>query len=167
MDPQVIIDALPEMVTQLLGFLIVFFILKKFAFKSILDIIDARRKHVEDELAGLDQQKKELENSEKEYKRRIENIEREAREKILEAAKIGQGLAKDILEQARLDSTRLLDRTKADIEQEIAKARVTMRNEIVEISSLMTEKVLREKLDAREHEKLVDKFIKELEKVNG
>ena len=165
MNTQVIIDALPEMVTQLLGFLIVFFILKKFAFASILGIIDARRKTIEDEFAGLEQKKKELEGLDKEYRARLEHIEQEARERIQEASKIGMELAKDIQDKARQDTQKLFDRTKAEIEQDIVKARLSMRNEIVEISSLMTEKIIREKLDAREHEKMVDKFIKELEKI--
>ena len=55
---------------------------------------------------------------------------------------------------------------KLEIAQEIMKGRVAMRNEIVEISSMITEKILREKLDAREHEKLVEKFVKELEKIS-
>ncbi len=165
MNPQVIIDAVPEMVTQLLGFLIVFFILKKFAFGSILGIIDARRKQIEDEFAAVEHQKKEMENLEKEYKRRLEHIEQEARERIQEAATIGMALAKDIQEKARQDAQKLFDRTQAEIEQDIAKARLSMRDDIVEISSLITEKILREKLDAREQEKLVDKFIRELERI--
>ena len=165
MNPQVIIDALPEMVTQLLGFLIVFFILKKFAFASILGIIDQRRKTVEDEFSGLERKKKELEGLEKEYRARLEHIDREARERIQEASKIGMELAKDIQDKARQDTQKLFERSKAEIEQDIVKARLGMRDEIVEISSLMTEKILREKLDAREHEKMVDKFIKELEKI--
>ena len=165
MNPQVIIDALPEMVTQLLGFLIAFFILKKFAFASILGIIDARRQKIEHEFSDIEQRKKGLEDLEKEYRSRLDHIEREAREKIQEASKVGQNLAKDIQESARLDAKRLFERTQADIEQEIAKGRLTLRNEIVEIASLMTEKVLREKLDAQEQEKLVDKFLKELERV--
>ena len=165
MNTQVIVDALPEMLTQLFGFLLVFFILKKFAFRSILGIIDARRKNIEDQYQSIDQQKKELENLEKEYRRRLEHIEQEARERIQEASRIGTTLAKDIQEKARLDSQKLYERTRAEIEQDIVKARLSMRDEIVEISSLMTEKILREKLDAREHEKMVDKFIKELEKI--
>ena len=165
MDPKVIVDALPEMVTQLLGFLIVFFILKKFAFKSILGIIDARRKHIEDEFAAMDGKKKDLEGLEKEYRRRLDHIEQEARAKIQEAAANGAVLAKDIQDKARQDAQKLFERTRAEIEQDIAKARLSMRNDIVEISSLMTEKILREKLDAREHEKLVDKFMKELEHI--
>ena len=165
MNLEVIKDAVPEMLTQLFGFLIVFFILKKFAFKSVLGVIDARRSKIEHEFADIEKRKKDLEGLEKEYRAKLDHIEQEARAKIQEAAMIGQNLAKDIQEAARLDAKRLFERTQVDIEQEIAKARVSMRNEIVEISTLMTEKVLREKLDAREQEKLVEKFLKELEKV--
>ena len=165
MDTQVIIDALPEMATQLLGFLIVFFILKKFAFGSILGVIDARRQKIEHEFLDIEKQKKGLETLEKEYRGRLDHIEQEAREKIQEASKIGQQLAKDVQEAARLDAKKLFDRTQADIEQEITKGRLSLRNEIVEIATLMTEKVLREKLDSREQEKMVDKFLKELERV--
>ena len=154
-----------EILVQIIGFGVVFLVLKKFAWNSMLGMIDTRRKTIEDEFASIEKKKKELEEFEKEYKRRLENIEQEAREKIQEASSIGMALAKDIQEKARLDSQKLFDRTRAEIEQDIVKARLSMRNDIVEISSLITEKVLREKMDAREHEKLVDKFIKELEKV--
>ncbi len=166
MDLEVIKSYLPEMGTQLLGFLIVFFILKKFAFGPVLGIVDARRKKIEDEFAGIEKKKHDLETLEKEYRTRLDKIEQEAREKIQEASKIGQSLAKDIQEAARLDSKKLFERTQADIAQEITKGRVSMRNEIVEISSMITEKILREKLDAREHEKMVEKFVKELEKIS-
>ena len=166
MDIEVIKSYLPEMGTQLLGFLIVFFILKRFAFGPVLGIVDARRKKIEDEFADLGKKKKDLEDLEKEYRTRLEKIEESAREKIQEASKIGQALAKDIQESARLDVKKLFERTQSDIEQEITKGRVAMRNEIVEISSMITEKILREKLDAREHEKLVEKFVKELEKIS-
>ena len=166
MDIEVIKSYLPEMGTQLLGFLIVLFILKRYAFGPVLGIVDARRKKIEDEFADLEKKKKDLEHLEKEYRTRLEKIEESAREKIQEASKIGQNLAKDIQESARLDVKKLFERTQADIEQEITKGRVAMRNEIVEISSMITEKILREKLDAREHEKLVEKFVKELEKIS-
>jgi F-type H+-transporting ATPase subunit b len=157
---------LKEIAVQIIGFAVVFFVLKKLAWSNILGAIDARRKHIADELGSVDQKKKDIEALEKEYKKRLEHIEQEARERIQEASLIGQTLAKDIQEKARVDAQKLYDRTKAEIDQDIAKARLQMRNDIVEISSLITEKVLREKLDAKEHDKLVEKFIKELEKVS-
>ena len=153
------------MLTQLFGFLIVFFILKRFAFGPVLGIVDARRKKIEDEFAGIEKKKHDIEALEKDYRTRLDKIEQEAREKIQEAAKTGQLLAKDIQEAARVDSKKLFERTQSDIAQEITKGRVAMRNEIVEISSMIAEKILREKLTAQEHEKMIDKFIKELKKV--
>lgn len=154
-----------EIVVQILGFAIVFFVLRKFAWSSILGAIDARRKKVQDEFEGIEKQKKGLEALEKEYRQKLEHIEQEARVKIQEAANVGIALAKDIQDKARTDAEKLVARAQAEIDQDIAKAKISMRDQIVELSSLMTEKIIQEKMDAKEHEKLVDKFIKELEKV--
>ena len=156
---------LKEIAVQIIGFGVVFLVLKKFAWNSLLGMIDTRRKTIEDEFASIERKKKELEAFEKEYKHRLEHIEQEARERIQEASVIGQNLAKDIQEKARLDAERLFQRTRTEIEQDIVKARLSMRNDIVEISSLIAEKVLREKMDPKEHEKMVEKFIGELEKI--
>ena len=155
-----------EILVQIIGFAVVFLVLKKFAWNSMLGMIDTRRKTIEDEFSSIEKKKKDLDDLEKEYKRRLEHIEQEAREKIQEASNIGIALAKDIQEKARVDAEKLFERTRAEIAQDIVKARLSMRNDIVEISSLMTEKVLREKMDAKEHEKMVEKFLKELEKVS-
>lgn len=155
------------MATQLLGFLIVFFILKKFAFGSILGIIDARRRKIEEEFRGIEATKRGLEDLEKEYRRRVDRIEEEARQKIQEAAEIGKSLAKEVQEHAVQDARKMVDRAKAEIANDLAQAKLVLRNEIIELSGLMTEKIIRHKLDAKEHERLVDQFIKELEGVTS
>ena len=165
MDTQVILRAVPEILTQLLAFLIVLWILKKFAFGPILVVIDQRRKVIEDSFSDIDRKKTDLENLEKEYRRKLEHIEEAARVKIQEAANVGLSLSKDIQEKARIDSQKMIERGRAEIEQDLAKAKLSMRDEIVELSSLMTEKILEEKINPQEHEKLVDKFIKELERI--
>lgn len=156
---------LSEIVVQILGFLAVFFILRAFAWKKLLGAIDGRRKKIEDEFSGIEGQKRKLEDLEKDYRRRLDQIEQEARVKIQEAAQIGQHLAKDLQDKARQDAQKMVERAEAEIKQDFAKARLTMRDEIVEISSLITEKILKEKMDQGQHRKLVDQFIKELERV--
>ncbi len=165
MDTQVIIQALPEIFTQLLAFLIAFWVLKKFAFKPILQVIDARRKKIEGTFADLDKKQLSLEALEKDYRQRLDRIEEEARVKIQEAAGLGTVLARDIQEKARQDAQKMIERARAEIEQDLAQARLSMRDQLVELSSLMTEKILEEKISPQEHERLVDKFIKELEKI--
>ena len=165
MNLQVFKDALPEILTQLLGFLIVFWVLKTFAFKSILAVVDARRKKIEDEFTGLEHKKRSLEDLEKGYRLKLEKIDDEARLRIQDAANVGVALARDIQDKARQDAQKMIDRSTAEISQDIAKARLTMRGELVELSALISEKIISEKLDAKEHEKLVDRFLKDLQKV--
>ena len=165
MDSQIIQDAIPEILTQLFGFLIVFFVLKRFAFKSILGIVDLRRKKIEDEFSDLEKKKRGLEELEKDYRLKLEKIEDQARLRIQEAANVGVALARDIQDKARQDAQKMVERSTAEIVQDIAKARLTMRGELVELSALISEKIIRERLDAKEHEKLVDQFLKDLQKV--
>jgi F-type H+-transporting ATPase subunit b len=156
---------LSEIVVQILGFLLVFWLLRAFAWKRLLEMIDARRKKIEDAFGDIEKRKQGLESLEKDYRGRLEHIEQEARAKIQEAGKQGMSLAKDIQDKAREEAHGMVERAKEEISREIVQARTSMRNEIVEISSLMTEKVLKEKLDAAAHQKLVDQFIREVEKI--
>lgn len=157
---------LKEIAVQLIGFAVVFFVLKKLAWSKLLGAIDARRKGIADQYSAIEQGRKSLEALEQEYRRKLEGIEQEARVKIQEAANVGTALARDIQEKARLDAQGMVQRAKDEIDQDLKKARLSMRNEIVEISSLMAERVLKEKLDAKDHEKLVDKFLKEIESIS-
>ena len=156
---------LKEIVVQILGFAVVFLVLRKFAWKGLLGAIDLRRKRIEDEFAELAKKKQGLEDLEKEYRVKLERIEETARVKIQEASNIGLALAKDIQEKARVDSEKLITRAKAEIEQDLAKVKLKMRDEIVEISTMISEKLLKEKLTAQDHQRLVGDFLKELERV--
>ena len=157
---------LKEIAVQLLGFAVVFLVLKKFAWKNLLGTIDLRRQKIQDEFSSIEKKKLDLETLEKEYRAKLDRIEESARVKIQEASNIGLALAKDIQEKARVDSEKLIARAKAEIDQDLAKAKLSMRNEIVEISTMISEKVLKEKLNDQDHKKLVDDFVKELEKIS-
>ena len=166
MNPEVFKAALPEILTQLVAFLAVLWILKTFAFGPILAVLDHRRKVIADSFSDIDQKKRGLEDLEKDYRKKIEHIEEEARAKIQEASESGILLSRDIQDKARLVSQKLIDRAKSEIDRDLAQARVRFRDEVVEISSLMTEKIIQQKLNEAEHKKLVEQFIKEMEKVS-
>ena len=155
-----------EIIVQILGFGIVFLVLKKFAWGKLLGAIDSRRKSIEDSFLDIEKTKKNLEGLEKEYRQKIERIEQEARLKIQEASKVGIQLARDIQERARMDAEKVISRAHSEIEQDLQKAKIQMRDQIVEISGMLTEKVIHQKLDFKDQEQLVDQFIKDLEKVS-
>jgi F-type H+-transporting ATPase subunit b len=156
---------LSQIIIQFLGFGAIFLILKHFAWGKILGAIDARRKKIEDSFIEIEKQKKALDGLESDYRKKLDTIEQEARVKIQEASQVGQELARDIQEKARGESQRIINRAKDEIEKDIAQARLRLRDEVVELSALMTEKIIRQKLNEAEHKKLIEQFIKEMEKI--
>jgi F-type H+-transporting ATPase subunit b len=155
-----------EIIVQILGFLVVLWVLKTFAFGPLLSVIEKRKKTIEEKFADLELKQKQLTQLEADYRAKLEQIDQEARQKIAQAAADGMRVAREIQEKARQDAQAMVERAKTDIQQELDKARVTMRDEIVDISARLTEKVIRQKLTLQDHQRLVDDFIKDLDKVS-
>jgi F-type H+-transporting ATPase subunit b len=155
---------LSEVVVQLVAFLIVFGILKKFAWKPLLAIIRSRREKFEDEWHGIEKTKKDVAALEKDYRMHLQKIEEEARAKMQEAIQEGRRLAREIQEKARLESQETFEKAKANIELEIEKARLTLRQEIADLSIRVAEKILMERMDGSQQEKKALEILGELEK---
>lgn len=155
---------LSEVVVQLLAFLIVFGLIKKFAWKPLLAIIKARRERFEDEWNGIERTKQSVAGLEKDYLAHLQKIEEEARAKMQEAVHEGRRLAREIQEKARLESQASFEKAKASLDLEVEKARVTLRQEIANLSIRVAEKILTEKMDGTQQEKKALEILAELEK---
>ncbi|MDP3762714.1 MAG: F0F1 ATP synthase subunit B [bacterium] len=155
---------LSEVLVQLIAFLIVFFAIKKFAWKPLLAIIQSRRERFESEWGGIEKTKREVAALEKDYLAHLQKIEEEARAKMQEAIQEGRRLAREIQEKARLESQTSFEKAKANIELEVQKARLTLRQEIAELSIRVAEKILTEKMAGASQEKKALEILGELEK---
>lgn len=147
-------------VIQLVTFALVFALLKKFAFKPIVKMLEERRKviddgvkmglHMEKEKAKLDEEiTKVMRDARTEADKIIGNGQKEAREIIREAEKVG----------ARKVDTMLAD-AEARINEETEQAKRRLEKEIVGIVSEATEAIVEEKVDSAKDEKIIDKVLK-------
>jgi len=161
MDIQVLLDAVPEILTQLVAFLLVLWVLKKYAFSTVFNILSERRKNIAASLDEADAKKKEMEALKKEYEQRLQGIEQEGRKKVLEAVNEGQRLAGQIREKARADAAAQTERAKEDIAREVQKARIEIRNEIVEVSTRMAGRLIGKNLSDEENRRFVEKTLDE------
>ena len=155
---------LKEVFVQLCAFLIVFFTLKKFAWKPLLAMIRSRRERFESEWSGIEKTKQDVASLQKDYQAHLQKIEEEARAKMQEAVQEGRQIAREIQEKARLESQASFDKAKASLELEVQKARVTLRQEIADLSIRVAEKILIEKMDNAQQEKKALEILGELEK---
>ena len=155
---------LTEVLVQLVAFLIVFFTLKKFAWKPLLAIIKSRRERFESEWGGIEKTKQEVAALQKDYQAHLQKIEEEARARMQEAVQEGRRLAREIQEKARLESQTSFEKAKANIELEVQKARLTLRQEIADLSIRVAEKILTEKMDTAQQEKKALEILGDLER---
>ena len=155
---------LAQVVSQSLSFLLLLWVLKRFAWKPLLAVLDMRRAHIEEELRKTAQGKAEMERLQAEYQRRLSAIEDEARAKIQQAILDGKRISMEIQEQARAQSSAILAKAQDTVELELAKAKVTLRNQVAAMTLEAVERILRQKLDPKTDRQLIEAVLGELER---
>lgn len=154
---------LSQVLTHLVGFLVALFILKRYAWKPILQVLDDRRQKITDEFAEIESQRQKTDLLFAEYETKLREIEDQARARINEAVVEGQKVAGEIKLHAQEEARRITARAQSDLERELAKARVQLKEEMVGLTLGATERLLREKLDPASHRKMVERFLSEVE----
>lgn len=152
-----------QMVGQLLCFFAVFFLLRKFAWRHFLKVLDDRRENIASEFKRIEDAKTELVKIKTEYETKLTTIEDVAEAKIEEAIAEGERAAKEIKEKARQEAQLILGGAKENIQAEIAKAEEELKNKIVDLSLNAAEHIIKAKLSAGHDKKLVEDFVEEME----
>jgi F-type H+-transporting ATPase subunit b len=150
-------------VTQIIGFLIVLWVLKRYAWGPVLGMLEERRSKISRDVADAEKLHREAESLKAEYARQLETIEAQARVRIQEAVAEGQRMAEEIRAEAQAETRRLAERAKAELELEYKKARSALRGDMVGLALGAAEKLMGEQLGTEEHRRLVDRFLTELE----
>ena len=156
-----------QIVSQALSFLLLVWILRRFAWRPLLNALDARRQHIEEELRKAAQAREDVARLQADYSKRIAVIEEEARNKIQQAVLDGKRIAIELQEEARAQAQAILTKSKETVELELAKARVTLRDQLADMTVHAVERILGQKLDAKADRHLIDGALDELERQAG
>ena len=143
-----------------LTFLVVLFILWKFGFPVITNMVKERKAFIDDSLRKAHEANERLANIQKEG----ESILQEAREKqaqiLKEAAETRDAIVEKAQAKAREEGARLLSDAKAEIEQEKKAAIADIRQQVATLSVEIAEKVLRANLkDNQSQMDLIDRML--------
>jgi F-type H+-transporting ATPase subunit b len=158
-----------QIITQIIGFLIAVIILKKFAWKPLLSMLEERRNKIKTEFDNIGEERKKTEKLSADYQTKLKEIDSLARVKIQEAAREGQKMANEIKEGARKEAKEIVTKTREEIGRDLEKANVQLRDDVVNMALQLTEKLIAEKLDEEKDKKMVARFVDEMKqgKVEG
>jgi F-type H+-transporting ATPase subunit b len=152
----------PQVVTQIIGFLLLVWLLSKFAWGPVLNMLDARRDAIAKEFGAADQAKGEAEKLRLQYEQELRTIDAQARQRIQEAVAEGQKVASEMKAQAQREATHRIERAEEEIQREREKAKELVKEQVIRLSMRTAEKILRQKLDESTQRQLVGQFIDEV-----
>ena len=153
---------LSTLIIQMIGFAVLFFVLRKYVFGIIAQAIEDRKRDIRERMEGLDADRAELDRLHEEARRRLEQIETEAREKMQAAVDQANAERGRILEQTQQDAERELEKARNTIRREKEHAVAELRAQVGDLAVEIAGRILNSTLDAAEHRKVVDEFITQM-----
>jgi F-type H+-transporting ATPase subunit b len=154
-----------EIVAQVLGFLLLLFLLRIFAWKRILGILDERKERISSEFKRIEDAKLEIEKLKSEYASKMGAFEEVAGLKIKEAIEEAKKITEDSRKKANEEAQGIINHAKEDIKYELAKSKEELKVQIIDLTVKATENLIREKMTGENDERLVKGFLDELDKI--
>ncbi len=150
----------------LIGFLILLYVLSKFAFGPLVATLQARQDKIRGDLDDAQARRDEMVALQRDYEQRLAAIEDEARDKIQAAVKEAQLARDQILSKAHEDAQAIVVRGQEEAASERSKALVDSRNQIVDLATLMARQSAKENLSAAGQANLIDDAIAKIGSLN-
>jgi F-type H+-transporting ATPase subunit b len=150
-----------QVLTQIVGFLIFLFLIRKYAWGPVLQTLEDRKAKIAGDLADAERKKQEAAELRAKLEQELRTIDQQARVKIQEAVADGQRIASDIKADAQAQARARLERAEAEIEGERAKAQKSLHEDMARLAVGGAERILRKKLDENEQRRLIGEFIAE------
>lgn len=154
---------LAQIFTQIIAFLVMYWVLKRYAWKPLLKIMDDRRNKIQGEFDAIDAEKKAISRTKEEYQEKLDAIEAKARGILKQAHDRGEKIFKTIEKEAHKEARAITEKARADLQNEIFKAKMQLKDELVNVTLLATEKLMQSGIEPEKQRKFISEFIEQAE----
>lgn len=151
-----------QIVVSLLNLLILFVIVKKFLYKPIKKTLSEREKKLEDKYTEADERLENAKVTEQELNEKLSLAEVTAEQIISDATAAGESRKAEITKEAEAKAEDIVRLAKAEAELEKKKAQSDIKAQIVDVSVLLSEKLIEREIKEEDHHNLIDSFISQI-----
>lgn len=143
------------MFAQAATFAIFIWFTAKFVWPHLSRAIDARQKHIAEGLAAAERGKQDLEQAAVKTADMLRESRQQAQEILAQAERRVAQMIEEAKGTASEEGSRLIAGAKAEIEQEVSRARETLRSQVALLAVAGAEQILRREVDAKVHAELL------------
>lgn len=151
---------------QVLNFVVLAGIIVKFAAKPLKTFVANRRKNIEARLEESQKLLDEAESLKKTYEERLGKLEQEIADYKKEVLEEAQAEKEKIIKEAEVMAARISEQAKLTYDQEMRETLSKIREEITRLTIAGAEKIIAEKIDKKDHDRMVNDFIEKLRSLN-
>ncbi|CAM2737124.1 ATP synthase F0 subcomplex B subunit [Flavobacterium succinicans] len=145
---------------QIVIFVGLILLLKKFAWKPILDAVNEREEGIKNALESAENAKKEMQELQADNQRILQEARLERDSMLKEAREMKEKIVADAKNEAQTQGQKMIEQAKAAIESEKNAAMNELKLQVSTLSLSIAEKVLKDELSNKEAQtKLVEKML--------
>ncbi|MFD0871861.1 F-type ATPase subunit b [Chlamydia abortus] len=149
-------------VFAIIAFLILYWLLNKFAFGPLFGMMEKRREMIQSQIQSAESNRQEAEKLITEQRQAIQEARKEAHEIIEQARQMSVKQAEEIVQAARDESNRIKEEAIKDIANEKDKAVAALRSQVSAMAVMIASKIIEKQIDEKSQQQLIDQYLKEV-----
>lgn len=148
-----------QIIIALLNLLILFLIIKFFLFKPVKKVLAKRQQTIDEQYELAQDAELKAQENKALWEERLNNAQSEADDMISKASETASKKSDKIIEEAKEKADYILRQAELNADLERKKAEDDIKREIVDVSTVLTEKLLGREINENDHHSLIDSFI--------
>ena len=144
------------------SFLLLIFLVKKYAWGNISSILDERAEKISSDIDGAEEARKKAEELASQREAELAGSRTEAKTIIENAKETAEKSKADILAEAKLEAGRLKEKANQEIAQNKAEALQSVKGDVADLTISLAGKIISQNLDSQAHKELIDQYIDQL-----
>jgi F-type H+-transporting ATPase subunit b len=153
------------LISQIVNFALLAVLLYFVAYKPILRMLDERSARIKKGLEDAELASQRASAMEQEFEKRMTEARREGQEIIAQATQMSERARQDILDKAREEARAQIEKAREEISRERDLAMAELRQQVADLSLVISEKVIGATLDEQRQRQLIAEFLEQTEEV--
>lgn len=152
------------LLAQLVNFIVLVILLKRFAYKPIVNMLHERAAKIASSIEAAENDEKKAKQTLDEYQTQLANARVAAQDIVDKATKRAQKEYDASVAQTKQEIEQMRENAKKDLARDRERAAAQLRSEVVSLSMAAASKVIVANMDSNANQKLVGEFIEKLDK---
>lgn len=148
-----------QILVSLANLVILFLLIKHFLYKPVKKMLENRQNTIDGDYLKAEEAKNKALADKAAYEEKLSDAKVEADGVIQSAVNIAKARENEILADAKTKADAIIKKAEDDAALELKKAEKIIKTEIIDVSTLLAEKILEREINEKDNKELIDSFI--------